>query len=153
MVEPHHFVERAAARVEQDVGAAEKVQQMLARGRLPQIQHNRFLVPVVVPEEQRAFETRLVFEKRADPPRGVAFRRFDLHHLGAQAGQQQAGIFGALVGDFDDPEAGQHARTGIAHHLPWAGRGDLRHAVSPSGRGEAIDPRRGAAIKRPLFRG
>ena len=121
-IEPQHLVERAAARVEQDVGAAEQAQQMLAPARLAQIEHHRFLVAVVVPEEQRAFETRLVFEKRSDPPRGIALGRFDLDDLGAEPGQQQPGIFGALVGDLDHPEAGQHARSGIAHHFARSSR-------------------------------
>src|SRR5215471_11341266 len=57
-------------------------QQILAGRRLPQVEDNRFLVTVVVPEEQRALEARSVVEKRPDPPRGIAFGRLDLDDFG-----------------------------------------------------------------------
>ncbi len=117
VVEPQHLVERAAARVQQDVGAAEQAEHLLAPRRRLEVEHDRFLVAVVVPEEQRAFQARLVFEERADPPCRVALGRLDLDHLGAEPGEQQPGIFGALVGDLDDAKPGQHSRPGIAHHL------------------------------------
>ena len=52
---------------------------------------------------------------------GVALRRLDLDHLAAQTCEQQAGVFGAFVGDLDHPQAGQHAGAGVAHHLTGAG--------------------------------
>ena len=125
-IQAQGFVERAATRIEQDVGAAEQAQQVLARRgvpwRLAQVEHHRLLVAVVVPEEQRAFETGLVFEERPDPPCGIALGRFDLDDFGAEPGQQQPGVFGALVGDLDHPQAGQHPRSGIAHHFARSGR-------------------------------
>ncbi len=133
-IEAERLVQRAAARIEQDIGAAEQAQQILARHGARQIENNRFFVAVVVPEEQRALETRLVLEKRADPPRRIAFGRLDLDHLGAEPGEQQPGIFGAFVGDLDHPEARQHARTGIAHHFARPGCDPclLRQDVLPS---------------------
>ncbi len=88
-IEPQCRVQRAAARIEQHVGAAEQAEQILARLSLAQIEHDGFFVAVVVPEEQRALRAGTIVEKRADPAGGVAFRRFDLDHLGAEAGEQQ----------------------------------------------------------------
>ena len=133
-VEPQRLVQGSAAGVEQHIGAGQQAKQLLARSRLAQIQHDRFLIAVVVPEIKRALRARLVIEKRADPSRRTAFGRFDLDQFGAEPGEQQPGIFGAFVGDLDDPQAGEHAGTGIAHHLTWSG-GDrvyLRHGVSSS---------------------
>ena len=150
VVQPEHLIERAAARVEQHVGAAEQPQQVLAAGRALQVEHDRFLVAVVVPEEQRALRPRLVVEKRPDPPRRVAFRRLDLDHLRAEPGKQQPGIFGALVGDLDHPKTGQHARPGISDHLARSpsDRDLIRHASSPFP-SRAI----GGASERPCQRG
>ncbi len=86
-VEPQRRVERAAAGIEQNIGAADEAQQILARRSLAQIQHDRFLVAVVVPEEQRALGARLILQERADPPRRIAFGRFDLDHFGAETGE------------------------------------------------------------------
>src|SRR5205814_7652938 len=107
-----------------------------------QVEHNRFLVAVVVPEEQRVFESRLVREEWADEARRIAFGRLDLDDFGAKAGQEQPGIFGALVGDLDDAEPGQHARPGIPHHLAWSARHPRLRCqdVLPSNGSERIIP-------------
>ncbi len=148
VVEPQHLVERAAARVEQDVGAAEQAEHLVAAGRGFEVEHHRFLVAVVVPEEQRAFEPRLVLEERPDPPCGIAFGRFDLDDLGAEPGEQQPGILGALVGDLDHPQPGEHSGAGIAHHLARPGltharRAHFSHGASPSQRHGGSLTRRG----------
>ena len=64
------LVQRAAARIQQHVRAFQQAQHVLARQRLAQIEHHRLLVAVVVPEEQRAFQPRLVLQER--PMRRVA---------------------------------------------------------------------------------
>ena len=81
-VETERGVQRAAGGIEQDVGAFQQAQQ-LVRLRLD-VQHDRFLVAVVVPEEQRAFRARLVVQERADAAGGVALGRLDLDHLGSR---------------------------------------------------------------------
>ena len=131
-VQSQRLVQRAATCVEQHVGAFQQAQHMFARQRLAQVQHHRFLVAIVVPEEQRAFQPRLILQERTDAPCRVALRRFDLHHLGAEPGQQQPGVLGAFVGHLDDPQPGQHSRAGIAHHLAWAARdlAGVRHCGS-----------------------
>ena len=116
-IQPQRRVQRAAACVQQHVGAFQQTQHVLARRCLAQIQHHRLLVAIVVPEEQRAFQPRLILQERPDPPRRVALRRFDLHHLGAEPGEQQSGVFGAFVGHLDHPQPRQHAWAGVAHHL------------------------------------
>src|SRR5205823_14066064 len=95
-IEVQRLAECTTARIEQDIGTAEQTQQMLARGGLAQVEHDRFLVAVIVPEEQRALETRLVFEERSDPPCRITLGRLDLDDLGAEPCQQQPRIFGAL---------------------------------------------------------
>jgi hypothetical protein len=109
---------------------------VFATGRALQIEDHRLLVAVVVPEEQRAFETGLVFEERPDSSCSIALGRLDLHYLGAEPSQQQPGIFGALVGDLDHPQAGQHPRSSITHHFAWSERDcadlRLRHGASSS---------------------
>src|SRR5207247_518890 len=60
VLEFQHFDERTAAGVEQDIGTADEAQQVLARSGLAQVEHHGFLVAVVVPEEERALEPRLV---------------------------------------------------------------------------------------------
>jgi hypothetical protein len=117
-VEAERRVQPAAAGIEQYVGALQQPQHVLAPLAALQVEHDRFLVAVVIPEEQRAFEAGLIIEKRADAAGGVALGRLDLDDFGAEPGQQQPGIFRPLVGDLDDPQPGQHARPGIAHHFP-----------------------------------
>ena len=119
-IQPQRLVQRAAARIQQHVRAFQQTQHVLARQRLAQVEHHRLLVAVVVPEEQRALQPGLILQERTDASRRIAFRRLDLHHLGAEAGEQQAGVFGAFVGDLDHAQSGQHAGTGIAHHLAGA---------------------------------
>ena len=76
----------------------------------------------------------MVFEKRPYPPCRIAFGRFDLDDLRAEPGQQQPGVLGPLVGNLDNPEAGQHARSGVAHHFARSGPNPrlLRQDVLPS---------------------
>ena len=69
-VEAQHLVERTAARIEQNVGATEQAQHVLLARRGLQVEHDRFLVAVVVPEEQRAFQSGLVLEIWTDTARG-----------------------------------------------------------------------------------
>jgi hypothetical protein len=87
VVEAERLVQRAATGVEQDVGAAEQPEHLLAARRRQEVEHDRFLIAVVVPEEQRAFEPGLVAEKRPDPPRRIALRRLDLDHFRAEPSQ------------------------------------------------------------------
>ncbi len=134
VVEAQHLVECAAACVEQDVSAAQQTEHLLAPRRRQQIEDDRLLVAVIVPEEQRAFEPGLILQKRTDPPRRVALRRLDLDDLGAEPGEEQAAIFGALVGDLDDAQPGEHPRTRIPHHLarPGFSHASLPYRHSPS---------------------
>ena len=121
-IEAEHLVERAATGIEQDVRAVQQAQQLIAGRGLVQVQHDGLLVAVVVPEEQRPLQARLVVQEGADAAGGVALGRLDLDHFRAEAGQQQAGIFRALVGDLDHPQTGQHAGAGIAQHRAEARR-------------------------------
>ena len=57
-----------------------------------------FLVTVVVPGKTASAPGPVDSPKRPDPPRRVAFRRFDLDDPGAEAGEQQPGIFRAFGG-------------------------------------------------------
>jgi hypothetical protein len=56
-----------------------------------------------------------VVEKRADLAGRRTFRRLDLNHLGAEAGEQEATIFGEFIRDFHDAQPRQH---------PWAAGAD-----------------------------
>ena len=110
----------AARAVEQHVGAGDQAQRRVPPLRPVQVEHDGALAAVVVPEEQRAFGVRHVAVERPDAARGAPPRRLDLDHLGAQSGEQQAGVFAQLVRYLDHPHAVQHARTGGAQHGPIA---------------------------------
>ena len=116
------LVELAARRrLEQDVGARDERAEALAIFRPLQVEHDRALAAVVVPEEQRALGIRAVLVERADAARGAAAGRLDLDDLGAEARQRQPAVLGLLVGELDDADAGEGTPAGrrrCRHGLP-----------------------------------
>src|SRR5207244_1314269 len=101
-------------------GAGEELQEVLAAGLLAQIEHDRFFVAVVIPEEERALEPRLVIEIRADPPRRIAFGWLDLGDLRTAPGAEEPAIFGALVGDVGEPTGrAAPAKAAAADDVVW----------------------------------
>ena len=116
--------------LEQDVGARDERAEALAILLLLEIEHERLLAAVVVPEEERALGVFLVLVERPDAARRVAAGRLDLDDLGAEAGQRQPAVLGLLVGELDDADAGEGAgfRGGVLGNgtLLLCCHGDLR---------------------------
>ena len=99
---------RPRSRVEQDVGRAGERSERCAVSFVSQIEHDRPLLPVVVPEEERALGIDAVAVERADRAGAVPPGRLDLDHFGAEPGEEQSRVFALLVCDLDDSHAGEH---------------------------------------------
>ncbi len=126
VVEPEHLVERAAAGVEQDVGAAEQAAAYVPGRPRPAGRARPISCCGCSSRRTASVRDPAGLRETVRSAGGIAFGRFDLDHLGAEPGEQQPGIFGALVGDLDYPQAGQHAGSGIAHHFARSGRQTAR---------------------------
>ena len=74
---------------------------------LAQVEHDRALAAVVLPEEQRALGILAVLIEGPDPTGGIATRRLHLDHVGAQSRQCQPAVLSLFVGQLDDPDAGE----------------------------------------------
>src|SRR5262249_43664003 len=64
---------------------------------------------VVVPEVQAPVGMRVVPEERTDPPGGGAARRFELHHVGTEAGEKATSVLAALVDDLEHAQIRERA--------------------------------------------
>ena len=95
--------------LEQDVGARDERTEALLVLLLLEIEDERLLAAVVIPEEERALGAFLVFVERPDLARGVAAGRLDLDDLRAQPRERQPAVFGLLVSELDDADAGKRA--------------------------------------------
>src|SRR5207302_7938330 len=84
----------------------------LAVALLMQVEDDRALAAVVLPEEQRAFGILAILVEGTDAPRGVPARRLDLDDVGAEPGERQPAGFRLLVGQLDDPTAGERTSHG-----------------------------------------
>src|SRR5205807_3371892 len=78
-----------------------------------EVEDDRLLAPVVLPEEERRLGPRLVAVEGPDAAGDVAGRRLDLDDLGAEPGQEQPGVLGLLVGDLDDPDSVEDPDVGV----------------------------------------
>ena len=76
---------------------------------LLEIEHDRALAAVVVPEEERALGTFLVLVERPDAARGIAAGRLDLDDVGAEPRKRQPAVLRLLVGQLDHADAGERA--------------------------------------------
>jgi hypothetical protein len=89
------------------VGPGDELADPRRVGGVVEVQHDRALRSVVLPEEQRPLGALDVLVEGPDAPAGRSAGRLDLHHVGAEAGQHEPHVLGRLVGDLDDAEAGQ----------------------------------------------
>src|SRR5262249_50270704 len=111
-------------RLEQNVGGLEQRLKTLAVCLLLKIELDRALAAVVLPEEQRSLGVRLVLVERPDAARRAAARRLHLHDVCTEPREREAAIFGLLVGELDDPNARQRARShGVRHGIRTSVRG------------------------------
>ncbi len=84
--EPRH---RAGSEAfDNDIGGAREPAQNLGALGSMHVKRERAFVEIIEPEEQRAVGMRNVVQERADFSRGVAARRFDFDHVGAEIGEQ-----------------------------------------------------------------
>ncbi len=74
-----------------------------------QIQLDRALAAVVLPEEQGSLGIHAILVERPDAPRRASPRRLHLDDVGAEACERQPAIFRQLIGQLDDPDARQRA--------------------------------------------
>ena len=103
--------------LEQHVGGSEQRAKTVAIFLPTQIEHDRSLAAIVLPEEQGAFGVRLVLVERTDAARGTAAGRLHLDDVGAEARQRQPAVFRLLVGQFDDADTCQCPLSGRAFGL------------------------------------
>jgi hypothetical protein len=103
--------------LEQDVGARDERAEAVLILLLLEIEHERLLAAVVIPEEERSLRICLVFVEGADAAGGVAAGRLDLDDLGTEARERKAAVLGLLVGELDDAYAGKRARARRARAL------------------------------------
>jgi hypothetical protein len=99
--------------VDDHVGPGDQLAQAGPVGGVVDVEHDRALRAVVLPEEERPLGTLDVLGERPDAPAGRAARGLHLHHVGAEAGQHQAHVLGRLVGQLDDADAREVRRRGI----------------------------------------
>ena len=100
--------------LQQHVGRGDERAELVAVFRLVQIEHDRALAAVVLPEEQGALGIFPVFVEGTDAARGAAAGWLHFDDIGAQTRQRQPTILRLLVGQFDDAEAGERTRAGRA---------------------------------------
>ena len=99
-------------RLQQHVRGGDERAEPLPVLRLTQVEHDRALAAVVLPEEERALGIFPVLVEGPDAACGAAAGRLHLDDLGAQTRQRQAAVLGLLVGQLDDADAGQCAASG-----------------------------------------
>ena len=92
-------------RLQQDVRGGDQRADPIAVVRPVQVEHDRALPPVVLPEEQRALAIFPIFVEGPDTARGATARRLDLDHVGAEPRQGQPAVLRLLVGQLDDADA------------------------------------------------
>src|SRR4029453_2607416 len=72
-----------------------------------QVERDRALAAVVLPEEQRALGILAILVERPDAARRAATRRLHLDDVGAQAREREPAVLGLLVGQLDHADAGE----------------------------------------------
>ena len=113
-----------------DVGCRDEPRHVSRAFGRPEVEDDRALVGVVVPEVERAVRAGDVIDERADGARGRAFRRLDLHDVGAHVGEELPGELSELVAEFDDSES---CRAGRSHEaLPSLRARRTRRRYRPS---------------------
>src|SRR5262249_36263177 len=83
-------------------------------GGLGQVEHDRALAAVVLPEEQRALGILAVLIEGANPSRGVAAGRLHLDDVGAESRQRQPAVLSLLVRQLDDANAREGAASFVS---------------------------------------
>jgi hypothetical protein len=117
-------------RLQQHVGAGHERAEAVAVFRLPQVEHDRALPAVVLPEEQGALGIFAILVEGADTARGAAAWWLHLDNIGTQTRQRQPTVLPLLVGQLDDADAGERTPAG----REGAGKGRLAqcfHRDSP----------------------
>src|SRR5215831_11440238 len=116
--EPRGIELAARRRLQQDVRRAHERLKALAVVALVQIEHDRALAAVVLPEEQGALRALLILIEGPDAPGGVAAWRLYLDDVRAQAGQREPAVLRLLVGQLDHANTGKRAprRSVGGHH-------------------------------------
>ena len=81
---------------------------------LAEVEGDGALVGVEVPEAQGGLAAGVAGVEGRESARGVAAGRFDLDHVGAEVGEQLAGVVAHLGGEIEHADAvescGSHAR-------------------------------------------
>src|SRR5262249_25534747 len=88
--------------------------ELVAVCRLVQIEPDRALAAIVLPEEQGALGIFSVFVEGTDAARGAAAGWLYFDNISTQTCQRQPTILRLLVGQFDDAETGERTRAGRA---------------------------------------
>ena len=84
--------------LQQHVGSSDEGTELLAVCRLAQIEHDRALAAVILPEEQGALGIFPVFVERTEAACGAAAGRLHFDDLSAQTRQRQPAVLCLLVG-------------------------------------------------------
>ena len=92
-------------RVEQHIGIRREGLEALDSVRRIQVEGDAALSEVVVPEVKASFRPTTVSMKGTIGTSSLPARRFYLHHIRANAGQNLPAVLAELVGDFEDADA------------------------------------------------
>ena len=112
--EPVSIELTARRRFQHHVGGGDQRAEAITICHLPQVENDRALAAVVLPEEQRALGIFAVLVERPDTARRIAAGRLHLDDVGAQPRQRQPTVLRLLVGQLDDADAGERS----AAHFP-----------------------------------
>src|SRR6266571_4871460 len=85
------------------VGPRCKPQEESATAGLSNVERDPPLARVVADEVQAFFRIRNVVGKRSEPPRGIALRRFNLDHIGAEVRKDLATQVAGFIAEIEHP--------------------------------------------------
>ena len=145
--------------LQQHVGGGDERAEPVSIFALAQIEHDRALPAVVLPEEERALGVFPVLVEGTDAARGAAAGRLHLDDVGAETRQGQPAVLRLLVGQLDDADAGERAPAGcsgaangtLGLGCPWRQR-PTSPALRACGPGPSRTRARAARSWRPACR-
>ena len=113
-VDPERFELAGLEGLDHDVCGLGEPAEEVAAVVLAEVERDGALVGVEVPEAQRGLTAGVVGMEGRESTRGVAARRLDLDHVGAEVGEQLAGVVSHFGGEIEHAHAvescGSHAR-------------------------------------------
>src|SRR5262249_3118053 len=108
--------------LDDDVGLLGEAAQRAGPGGSPPVERDAALARVVEPEEEAPLRTGDALPEGRHGARRVAAGRLDLHHVGAEPGEELPGERAAHARQTEDAQTGQAPRTRRAHRRTKSSR-------------------------------